>query len=220
MRGFLIITAIVLAVIAIGVTVESLDPPSSPTSAVPVVVAQSISSTMAVKSVEVTQNFPEPNRVILTGTGIYNAPDLWQGPYSLTAGQVQTQAIWIGDSEYAVARGRGPGLNALLEMHQPISTLHSEDGMSPAQMMAFSPLTAALHGSGFRDVSGVWMFHLHLGLSSARLTAGTIEIAGGVINKATTIEVLNGHVITLSYTYSQFNSAPHILIPAVAKASH
>lgn len=69
MRGFLIITTIVLAVIVIGVTVEWLDPSSSPASAVPTVVAQAITTTMAVNSVEVTQISPEPNRVILTGTG-------------------------------------------------------------------------------------------------------------------------------------------------------
>ena len=55
-RGFLIVTAAVFIAIAVGVAVESSSP-----SAVPLVLAQAIARTIAVRSAEVAQTFPLPN---------------------------------------------------------------------------------------------------------------------------------------------------------------
>ena len=154
------------------------------------------------------------------GTGIYNAPDLWQSAYSpKVEGSVQTRAVVIGTKEYFVAKGISPGMASILGIKQPIATMHDVNGDTPAQAMAFLPLIDALQGSGFHDASGLWTFHLNLGASIVRVTGGTIEISGGVVTKASTTELQSGHRMNFSWAYTHLNSAPRIVIPAIAKVA-
>ena len=214
MRGFLIVTAAVLVAIAIGVAIEWSSP-----SAVPPVLAQAIARTIAVRSAEVTQTFPLPNATAQVGTGIYNAPDLWQGAFSPIEGSIQTRAVVVGTKEYVVEKGNTRGLASILGIKQPIATMHDANGNTPAQEFAFFPLIDALQGSGFHDVSGLWSFHLNLGYSTVRVTGGTIEISDGVVTKATTTELQSGHRLNFSWAFTHLNSAPRIVIPPIAKVT-
>lgn len=216
MRGFLIVTIAVLTAIAIGVVIEW-----SSSSHMPPVLAQAIARTMAVQSAEVTQTFPSPNAGTQVGTGIYNRPNLWEGAFSLTGGSIQTRGVFVGNSEYVETQGGSPAFRSslVLNMHEPIATVGNVGGRTPAQRMAFSPLIDALQGSGFHDVSGLWTVHLNLGVSTVRVTGGTIEVSGGVVTRATTTEVQNGHTMILSYRYMHLNSAPRIAIPANARSA-
>lgn len=212
MRAFLLLTATVLVAIGIGVAIES-----TASSTLPPVVAQALTKTMAVTSAEVTQTYPlAPNRVE-EGTGIYNAPDRWQGAFCYVCGNaVQTRAVVIGDKEFVVATGGGVGIEQFLKLHQPIAHLHDVNGATPAQQMAFPAIVDARFGTGFRELSGVWTFALSLGTTNARVTGGTLRISGGFVNRASISETQNGQTISIVYSFFHLNNAPRIVVPKIA----
>lgn len=153
MWGFLIVTVAVLVAYGIGVAVDWQNSPS-----VPSALARAIARTMAVQSAEVTQTFALPNAPPLTGTAIYNTPDIWEGALSSSSPcSPAIRGVFVGNSEYLVSQGDSSAFNSsvALKMHEPISTTRYVDGRSPAQFIAFTPLIDAQHGLGIGVLPGV-----------------------------------------------------------------